>query len=639
MIANQRLVFIISMMMLGFTAFAQQPLKVIDSLKKVSRKARREELVDTYNQIAWNYRNIHADSTFNYAFKASDLANQIQYKRGSSIAYNFMGIAMRNKSIYSEAMSLFFRALKSSEKNEDLEQISYSLINIGNIYLYQSNYDGALQYFDRALNNAEKLKNDRLKSYAFINKGRAYMGLNDIQLAKTNFYKSIEIRENLNDLEGITIANTELLEVYIAENQLDSAEQVFKENIQNILILGHQNTLAYSYISMAKVHLKKKQYELALDCLQKCFDIAGIEHIKNAEILALQVQSQIFEECKKPSKALKSYKRYMYEKDSLFSEQSTRKIEALFAAYANEKSELEKHSLMEQMEFDEMIIHRQRIIIFLSIISAILFLIVAVVAYRSSMERKKLNDQIQKQKEDAFKHNNDLIDINNEKNNLIRILSHDLRAPINNIKGLAQLYQTEQHDISKEGQELLDMVKSESDRLLSMIKKILNVEALEDEKKPIRYEAVDLCKVALEVVQSFQNAAVSKDITLVKDIPEGTLMVKGDEIHLYQVLENLTSNALKFSEKNKEIHIKIAQENGTVRASIKDEGPGLTAEDESKLFKKFQTLSAKPTGDEESTGLGLSIVKKYVSEMEGSIWHESKLGEGTTFYVEFEEVN
>ena len=102
-----------------------------------------------------------------------------------------------------------------------------------------------------------------------------------------------------------------------------------------------------------------------------------------------------------------------------------------------------------------------------------------------------------------------------------------------------------------------------------------------------------------------------------------------------QVLENLVSNAVKYSPPGKDIFVRLQKRAEAVRVEVQDQGPGLSAEDQKKLFGKFARLSAKPTGGEHSTGLGLSIVKKMVEAMNGQVWCESELGRGATFTVEF----
>jgi len=102
-----------------------------------------------------------------------------------------------------------------------------------------------------------------------------------------------------------------------------------------------------------------------------------------------------------------------------------------------------------------------------------------------------------------------------------------------------------------------------------------------------------------------------------------------------QVLENLVSNAVKYSPPGRDIFVRLQRHAQVVRVEVQDQGPGLSAEDQKKLFGKFARLSAKPTGGEHSTGLGLSIVKKMVEAMNGKVWCESEPGHGATFIVEF----
>jgi signal transduction histidine kinase len=109
--------------------------------------------------------------------------------------------------------------------------------------------------------------------------------------------------------------------------------------------------------------------------------------------------------------------------------------------------------------------------------------------------------------------------------------------------------------------------------------------------------------------------------------------LKTDKLLLWRILENLLSNAIKYSPEGKSIHISSKEENERTIFVIKDEGPGFSEDDKKKMFGKFQKLSARPTGNENSTGLGLSIVKMIVEKLMGSIQVESEQGKGSTFIV------
>ena len=115
--------------------------------------------------------------------------------------------------------------------------------------------------------------------------------------------------------------------------------------------------------------------------------------------------------------------------------------------------------------------------------------------------------------------------------------------------------------------------------------------------------------------------------------------MRADANYIDQVIENLLSNAIKFSPSNKNIYIHVSVTDTNALCEIRDEGPGLSEDDKKKLFSKYQKLSAKPTGNETSTGLGLSIVKKFVEAMNGEIWCESEIEKGASFFVKFERIS
>jgi signal transduction histidine kinase len=179
--------------------------------------------------------------------------------------------------------------------------------------------------------------------------------------------------------------------------------------------------------------------------------------------------------------------------------------------------------------------------------------------------------------------------------------------------------------------------------MLSLINNLLEdakAEMTTFELKPETLNLTDFIKQLLET--NFNAQAHRKSQTIFFE-SNGDIILKGDRERLKQVFENLIGNAIKYSPKGKRIWIELRSKqshtnqatNESVLVSVKDEGQGLTEEDKSKLFGKFQRLSAKPTGGESSTGLGLSITKQLVEKHNGRIWAESEgKDKGTTFFVE-----
>lgn len=244
-----------------------------------------------------------------------------------------------------------------------------------------------------------------------------------------------------------------------------------------------------------------------------------------------------------------------------------------------------------------------------------------------------MHHELAQQKNEIERKNEELLTLNNEKNSLIGIVAHDLKSPLNQIKGLVSLIRV-MAKLEGEASNCLTMIEASANRLSSMIGKILDIEAIESRELNIKFERTNLSELLGGLEIRFKMDAIQKNIDLRSAIPMG-VHIEIDKNYLTQILENLLSNAIKFSPAYKNIHLKLIENENDVVIEVKDEGPGLTEDDKKKLFSKYQKLSAKPTGSESSTGLGLSIVKKFVESMNGQIWCESESGQGASFFVKF----
>lgn len=245
-----------------------------------------------------------------------------------------------------------------------------------------------------------------------------------------------------------------------------------------------------------------------------------------------------------------------------------------------------------------------------------------------------MHREVEMQKDEILRKNEELLILNNEKNNLIGIVAHDLKSPLNQIRGLLSLMKHSLTDLPAETLQYIEMMEGSSERLSDMIGKILDVEAIESKSLNLVMESTDLTKILEGLSNRYALAAHQKQIEICRNFTDGVSACV-DRGYAEQVLENLISNAIKFSPLEKRVYIILSRDNERAICEIRDEGPGLTEGDKKKLFGKYQKLSARPTGNETSTGLGLSIVKKFVEAMNGRIWCESEAGKGASFFVSF----
>jgi len=236
--------------------------------------------------------------------------------------------------------------------------------------------------------------------------------------------------------------------------------------------------------------------------------------------------------------------------------------------------------------------------------------------------------------------NQDLIKLDQEKNEFLGIVAHDLKNPLNAIQGSAGFIKEALEELSKqEILELMEMVEQASRQMYYLVSNLLDVNAIESGKMNLNISSVDLLPILQASIAHYKSHAKAKQISLNLHLSDQKYLVLTDQNMIYQILDNLVSNAIKYSPINKKIDIYLFKELQMIRCEIQDEGPGLSESDQEKLFGKFTRLAPKPTANEHCNGLGLFIVKKLVEMMQGKVWCESELGNGCKFIVTFPDAS
>jgi signal transduction histidine kinase len=221
---------------------------------------------------------------------------------------------------------------------------------------------------------------------------------------------------------------------------------------------------------------------------------------------------------------------------------------------------------------------------------------------------------------------------------LNRILVHDLKTPIGNIESLLNL--VEETDVRDDTtrKRFLEMMKTSCAHATSLIEGILEIHQLEKDPGDIQLGEVELNRLVQDIASSYEEAARVKNITLSIVTEKGSFELRSEEQWLGSLLGNLVSNAVKYTQRGGEVRIVTEKEGEKTLVSIQDQGPGFSEKDQSRMFYKFQTLSAQPTGDESSHGLGLYAVKKPADRLGVEIDFKTVLGVGTTFLIRLPHV-
>jgi two-component system, sensor histidine kinase and response regulator len=220
-----------------------------------------------------------------------------------------------------------------------------------------------------------------------------------------------------------------------------------------------------------------------------------------------------------------------------------------------------------------------------------------------------------------------------DKDELLGILAHDLKNYLGGINMSAELISGQIEGFNNERlTQLTDNMVRSSALAMAFVKEFLANSAT-DHGFILNPTIVNLTEIATAAVGQNQEAARRKKIKIQTGFPPEAVIARADVSALDQVLDNLISNALKFSPPDKRIFISVRPAGNRAECVVRDEGPGFTAEDKEKMFRRYGRLSARPTGGEPSTGLGLSIVRKLVQAMGGELLCESNPGQGAAFTI------
>jgi signal transduction histidine kinase len=268
-----------------------------------------------------------------------------------------------------------------------------------------------------------------------------------------------------------------------------------------------------------------------------------------------------------------------------------------------------------------------------------LVIFMAVIGLIFETGRKRAFRKMQEALHELSRSNAQLRELDAEKNEILDLAAHDLKSPLNAIMGFARLIVTKDSASAERVKEDADEILQASTQMYHLVSDLLDLQAIEQGHFFLGKETVALADLAEASLNSHRPIAEAKQIAVELQRPAEPAVIEADRGAMLQVLNNLVSNAIKFSPLGRKVIVRVKASGGESVLEVQDEGPGISPEDRAQLFGKFARLSARPTAGESSTGLGLSIVKRLVESMGGTVHCRSNPGEGATFSVHFPHVS
>ncbi len=625
-----------------------------DSLQLLLRNAPQDtSRVDILNQLAEQLRYSEYQRAIDYLNDAMHLADSIGFISGLAMAKACYGEIQNHLGAYDLSMASSLEALKLYQSISDDLGMGRSLMSIGLVQSQLEQHDKALSSLRKAAAHYDKKKNLKGRVGALHNMSVVYSNLGDTVKAQKQLLQNLQILQGTTLWGHFAATYNNLANLMNPITEGDSAIKLYETALRYkyMAAVPSKSSIGNTLMNIANVHLAREEFEAAEIQLKKA-DPLVMEAQEKIRIQQLhQLWGRLYFKMGRFKLSAIHFEKEALMQDSIYRPQMAEQAAQLEAAYQNKRQQLE----IELLNKEKLLVEEAKISdlkeksrwMWLAIgISVGFFLTVAllVVVVLRGRERNRMmtlltlkNDEIKRQQEEIVLQNEvlslqnkQLEEVNIEKDGLIGIVAHDLRAPLNRSAALAELIST-MGQLSPEQEKFVQMIKKVSDEGGRLIQDLLELNAYESSQLSVEWSEVALDEVIEHSLHGFSNAAAEKSIAITLAVHK--VVARADEKLLGRILDNLISNAIKFTPKGKSIHISLEKKNETAWILIRDEGPGISAEDQKKMFRKFQRLGARPTGGESSTGLGLSIVKALAQRIQAELVFESVVGQGTSFKI------
>jgi signal transduction histidine kinase len=566
----------------------------VSSLKSADRKAEAYSLylMGVCSELLTNY-----PDAMKYLSECIKLSAAIGDKKKMADGLNTIGIIHDNLGNYANALKTYFRCLKIYDELDQPRNKAIVLSNIGLVYTNINDYQHALQFYSGANELAIKLNDNESLLVTYINIGLTYRLLKEYENAESHLLKALEIAKSTNDKLRESLALQELGDVEVSLGNIAKGYEHYKRSLELKYDLNDRKGIANILAVIGQLQLFEDKLVDSKKNLLASLVISEDLGFKKLSSEIHKMLSEIYEKENNPAQALEHYKT-SHEKE----------IE-----YLNEETAHKAKNIAIQHEVEK--------------------------AQKEAEIQKLRNVELAKALEDVEVLNENLKELNEEKNEFMAIAVHDLKNPLQNILSTARVLKNTKEPDSNIIADFTSNIISQTDRMFNLIKKLLDHNAIEQGNIKIRKTTFKANGVCNDVINNMRENAAKKNIYLYFEDNSGDISIYTDYDILFQILDNLVSNSIKFSSPYKNIYLKIHTSGDKVFFEVQDEGPGFTERDKTKVFTKFARLSAQPTGGEHSTGLGLSIVKKLTELLKGEVSFESEEGSGTTFTLSFEKIN
>jgi signal transduction histidine kinase len=567
------------------------------------------------------------DSIHYYADYISKEADLLQYNRGNVLSLRLKGIYEDLSNNYEKAIEYYLQSLQAARLINAPEYELAALSDLAIAYFAIREPEKAKEFYLQCARMSEGDGKIPSLINTYNNLAVIYTQLKQYDSSRILLEKAVQLGRPLERRGLISLSSTynNLGNLYFKEKKFDDALPYFHQNL-----VKHNNdkdlsSLWVAKLNLADVFIEKHQFDSASIYAEGAMKLAQRLESKSKEADSYSILAKLAEYSGNYKKAYQYIKEW-YSLDTAILHSDTYKTIASLQERFHAK-EREAENILLQNKIEEETIRTRELTLVAGALAIIGVLIaIGFVIKRNAHRRlKATNDLIVQQ-------NAKLSELNYEKNSLISIVSHDLNTPFATIQIWGQVLQNDFDRLTEEQQKAMNRILQAGAYGERLIRQILDVEREDIGNHKMHLEKFDLQAFTEEMVDNFKPMANRKRIVLHTEIGK-KLFILSDRYLVGRICENLLSNAIKYTPQGRNVWMQLNEDQDTISLKVRDEGVGIEKEELPYLFSKYSKLSSRPTDGEGSNGLGLSIVKRIVEEINGRITCESEVGKGSVFTV------
>ena len=578
------------------------------------------------SDLAWEIKAKESAKALEYVNEALEIATSLNHTKGKADITHDKGMVYWYQGNYEQASKFFFDALAQREKLGDKLGLSRSYNNIGNVFFHQEDFEQAFEYYNLGLEMRKELNDSVGLIYSYNNLADVALKRKDFDGALKNYKVAQSYGEATGHKGGLSFVLQNMGLLYREKAQIDSALYYFNNSLPLAEAIEDKNKVSFLLNQIARIELENRNYREALNLGQSSFRYSNEAGAKDKMRDACEILSLAYSEIGDYERAFLEMQKFNKLDEEIAGEDKEKAIIEITSKYETAKKEAEILSQKTELLENEKKVNRLTIFIFV-----LIFLTIALVAlglfirYRLQIQNAKMLRQKNKQIEAQ---NEKLIRSNSALEQFAYVASHDLKEPLRNISSFSSLLKRNyESKLDKTGKDYIEIITNGVRHMSSLLEDVLAYSRL-TQNTLTRDEEINMNEVVASVKETLEQVIEEKNVLITSDdLPK----VRSNSIQMYQLLQNLISNGIKFNNKPRPtVHVGYVREKGQHHFTVSDNGIGINKEYENKIFQIFQRLHKKE--EYTGTGIGLAICERIVKQHGGEIWLESEEQKGSTFH-------